>query len=131
MKIVINRCYGGFGLSYIAQKEYLKLKGKEFFMYDKDLNRLVENLDDKSIFTNVSTIDLGKKTSESLLSENLHYNGDLDRTDEQLIQVVESLGEEADGCCASLDVVEIPDGVQYEIENYDGYESIHEIHRSW
>ena len=33
MKIVINSQYGGFGLSILAIKEFLKLKGKEAYFY--------------------------------------------------------------------------------------------------
>ena len=33
MKIVINRCYGGFGLSEKAIDEYAKLSGKDDFKY--------------------------------------------------------------------------------------------------
>lgn len=33
MKIVINACYGGFGLSKKGISEYLKLKGKEAYFY--------------------------------------------------------------------------------------------------
>ena len=31
MKVVINRCFGGFGLSPLAVKEYLKEKVKSAF----------------------------------------------------------------------------------------------------
>ena len=54
-----------------------------------------------------------------------------DRADPILVRVVEELGAEANGKFASLKVVEIPDDVQYEIDDYDGFESIHEVHRSW
>jgi hypothetical protein len=48
-----------------------------------------------------------------------------------LVQVIEELGEEANGSHAKLEVIEIPDGVEYTIDEYDGIESIHEKHRSW
>ena len=53
------------------------------------------------------------------------------RTDPKLIDVVERLGSDADGHCAELRVVEIPDGIDWEIEEYDGKEWIAEKHRTW
>jgi len=57
------------------------------------------------------------------------YDNDV-RTDKDLIEIVETIGKEASGRFARLEVVEIPDDVNWEIQEYDGYESIHEIHRS-
>ena len=54
-----------------------------------------------------------------------------DRTDPLLIEVIEELGDAANGSCAKLKVIEIPDGIKYEIEDYDGNESVHEVHSSW
>ncbi len=48
-----------------------------------------------------------------------------------LIKVCEQLGEKANGRFADLKIVEIPDGIEYEIDEYDGLESIHEKHQSW
>jgi hypothetical protein len=60
------------------------------------------------------------------------YNIPLDRrTDPELVRVVEELGGAADGAHAKLKVVEIPDGVEFDIDEYDGIESIHERHQSW
>jgi len=54
-----------------------------------------------------------------------------DRSDPALIQAVEELGEDANGACAELKIVEIPDGVEYSIEEYDGLEHIAEVHNTW
>jgi len=52
------------------------------------------------------------------------------RTDPDLIAVIEQLGNDAaDGC--DIRIVEIPDDVDWYIYDYDGYESIHEVHRIW
>jgi hypothetical protein len=58
-------------------------------------------------------------------------DGCYDRTSEHLILAVETLKERANGYCALLKVVEIPDGIDYYIDNYDGIESVHEQHKSW
>ena len=59
------------------------------------------------------------------------YPYDIGRDDPSLVQVVEELGEQSWGDYAELKVVEIPDDVEWTIEDYDGMESIHEVHRSW
>jgi hypothetical protein len=45
--------------------------------------------------------------------------------------VVLELGEAANGRCAELKVVEIPDDVEWQIEEYDGLEWVAEKHRTW
>lgn len=86
MKVVINRCWGGFGLSDKAMAMFKALGGN---------------------------------------------NADSDRDDPILIKVVETLGKEANTEFSSLKVVEIPDDVDYYIDDYDGMETIEECHRSW
>ena len=39
--------------------------------------------------------------------------------------------EDAWGCCSRLKVVEIPDGIEWQIEEYDGKEWVAETHRTW
>ena len=54
-----------------------------------------------------------------------------DRTNPDLVKCVEELGKKANGEHALLKVVEIPDDVKWYIHNYDGDETIEEVHRSW
>ena len=97
MKIVINRCYGGFSIS----------KEAELFM-----------------------ADLGNEKATDNLGNNSDYR-EYDRNDPDLIAAVEELGEEANGTFASLKVVEIPNGIEWKIEEYDGMEWVSEVHRTW
>ena len=55
---------------------------------------------------------------------------EIERNDPYLVQVVETLGKQA-GYYASLKIVEIPDGVDWHITDYDGIETIRENHRTW
>jgi len=48
-----------------------------------------------------------------------------------LVAIVEALKERADGKYAKLKIVEIPDDVNWYIEEYDGNEWVAERHRTW
>ena len=87
MKIVVNKCYGGFGLSDKA-KTFLQEMGCSEPDY-------------------------------------------LERNDPLLVQAVEFLGTAASDEYARLVVIEIPDGVLWEISDYDGMEKVVEQHRAW
>jgi hypothetical protein len=56
---------------------------------------------------------------------------EMPRDNPVLIRIVEEMGEAADGSYAALKVVEIPDGVNWCIEDYDGQEWVAERHRTW
>lgn len=56
---------------------------------------------------------------------------DLDRDDPVLVAVVEELGTAAWTSVSELHVVEIPDDVEWQIEEYDGKEWVAEKHRTW
>lgn len=118
-KVVINAKYGGFGLSHEAIMRYAELKGlkivTEGVRYD--------SMTGKPIYSNYYI--------DSVKEENYFSVYDFeDRTDAVLVQIVEELGELANGPHAKLKVVEIPDDVEcWKIEEYDGWESVHECHR--
>lgn len=58
------------------------------------------------------------------------FYGD-DRADPDLIKVIEDLGAEANGMCADLQIEEIPDNAEFEIDEYDGNESVVPPRQSW
>lgn len=107
MKVVINRCFGRFSLSHIAVMRYAELKGIKLWPVKIDSD--------------------GKAT----LDETYWSTDDIDRSDPALVQTVEELKELANGAHARIKIVEIPDDVKWRLEDYDGVESIHEIHRLW
>jgi hypothetical protein len=56
---------------------------------------------------------------------------EMQRDDPVLVKIVEDLGAEANGDYAKLKVVEIPDDVDWAIDEYDGKEWVAEKHRTW
>jgi hypothetical protein len=60
-----------------------------------------------------------------------HRYNDKHRTDPKLVEVVEKLGDRANGSCAELRVIEIPNGIDWYIDDHDGMETVREKHRSW
>lgn len=137
-KVVINVCFGGFGLSKIAEKRYLELCGKDAFFYEQTKYSFRDGEDEytrvdpeaDTFLSHTVTENYGEKTNNINRG---HYWSDygIARDDPKLVQVVEELGTSANGECADLKIVEIPDGVAFEISEYDGNEHIAESHRTW
>jgi len=90
MKVVINDCHGGFGLSDAALKEY----------------KIRKDITDPNFY---------------------HY--DIPRDCPVLVEMVER--GDVDSVYSDLRVVEIPDDVNWYIEEYDGLEHVAERHRTW
>ena len=111
MKVVINKCFGGFDVSPEAYRIIADRKG---WIVEKD------------DWGNCCWRGEKQGTERSYL-----VGSDLDRTDSDLIQVVEVLKDQANGRHSELAVVEIPDGIDWYIGEYDGLETIHERHRTW
>jgi hypothetical protein len=137
MKVVLNKCYSGFGLSPQGIFEYLRRKGKECHFYQNIDNGKAEkvSIDKLSYHEWVSTKDLGENPSREdvLHIDNYFYYGNIDRNDTDLVAMIEENSELYSDRYSHLVVVDIPDDV-YEsgmIEDYDGYESFHESHRIW
>lgn len=120
MKVVINDCFGGFGLSSKAFEMFLERKNIEF---EKVPSKYPIAGNEYDYF------EKGKVgVEDSYLSPYELIN---DRSDSDLIAVIEELGNEANGWAAELKIVEIPDDVKWHIHEYDGIEHVAENHRTW
>jgi len=163
VKVVINKCYGGFGLSARAVARIAEIEGRPCYFFRRDMGA---DLYAPQIPTTIEEIEEDAKTSrigmwsaydipdisvlpsqrnwhEKSMDErrasneawNKHsHESRYDRDKRHyapLIQAIEELGEKANGGFAELKIVNVPDGVEYHIDEYDGIESIHEVHRSW
>lgn len=139
MKVVINSCFGGFGLSRQAVERYLELKGvtvypekdqygmDKFWLVAPGAERVMETTNEQWWAMAVEE----RMAHNQRLESQVFYDRDLERNDPLLVQVVEELGQSASGQFAALTVVEIPDGVEWVIEEYDGSEHVAEVHRTW
>jgi hypothetical protein len=125
MKIILNKCYGGFGISLDGYLLYAKKKGIELDVYHNGvlINNPHKFLESRKPY--VTEFYYKTKTGKRFY---LHTEN---RDDETLIKVVKELGEKANGIYADLKIVEIPDNMQYSIEEYDGIETLHEYHNWW
>ena len=108
MKIVLNKCYGGFSLS------------KKAFQMLKNLG-----VDIKYNYGQIHNAEFGIEDDT-----NDHFH----RVDKRLLKVVEELGTtKSGGDHAELRIVDIPEFVVekgWEVDEYDGFETIHETHWS-
>ncbi len=142
MKVVINKCFGGFSLSMKAQERWCQRKGRACYFFTNSatggntgFTRYVPvEAGDREPFMWYAFDDSnpnGKdKDVEWWRTHHMHCR-DIPRDDLDLVAVVEELGNAADGDHANLGVVEIPDGIEWEIDDYHGNERVEEHHRSW
>jgi hypothetical protein len=74
--------------------------------------------------------EIAYKDRAGVTDENWSYY-EISRDDPILVHLVEELMEDANGPYSELKVVEIPDGVDWYVEEYDGIEWVAEVHRTW
>ena len=133
MKLILNKCYGGFDVSKEAYMLYAKKKGLTLHLYEsnfvdrKFIYKKVNNDNDYSIFRQYFTKDMGDNIEISNKDYKKYrlYLCDEYRQDPVLIEVVEELGDKASGEHGELKVVEIPDNCYYKIDEYDGIETLY------
>lgn len=117
-KVVINRCFGGFSLSDQAFEKLLERKGIAF-----------DRVENESKLMGNTYYTAGNAGDEQHYISEYDYYGN--RADADLIAVIEEMGAEANGWAAELVIVQIPDDVEWHIDDYDGCEHVAENHRTW
>lgn len=156
MEIVLNKCYGGFGLSPKAIKRIAELQGKECYFFKDTFSPrghiaiTIEEAESDKFFSAYSIPnpdeflrqekDWHEMTGDEREASKKKYNsvylksdyGYDERNDPTLLQVIHEIGESAaSGQLAELKIVKIPDGIEWEIDDYDGIETAVEKHESW
>jgi hypothetical protein len=126
-KIVYNACYGGFGLSHEAVLRYAEVKG--ITLYHKDESGIFTHyyLCPPEEFERLQDEDHNNPIRQGRYerSNAMYFSpSNIERNDPALVQVVEELGDRANGQCAKLRIAEVPAGTLYRIDEYDGNESV-------
>ncbi len=141
--MVINKCYGGFGLSPFGVKKFSELEGIDIYPFtiDESENSKLnfqesKQISWKEIFNNPKKYFLIHYSTKPILngkheSESYFSDGDISRNNKNLIKIVEKYGKKVNGIYANLQIIEIPDNIKWEIEEYDGLECVSEEHRTW
>jgi hypothetical protein len=149
MKVVINERFGGFGLSHKAVMRYAELKGITLYAGIDEIAKKVygdrATLDNPDIlihYTYVPYEEYNKIADEESKkpaaprryekSSALYFSvSDIPRNDPLLIQIIQEMGDGANSRFSQLKIIDIPDDVEWEIEEYDGNEWVSEKHRRW
>ena len=141
-QIVINKCHGGFGLSDNAVLRYMELAGRTVYPEATDSSIMGStywlipegperyNDDEMSAAWHTMTME-ERQAANAKWDEQVFRPRDIARDDPVLVQTVLELGDEAGSWACVPTVVEIPDDVEWDIEEYDGLEWVAERHRTW
>lgn len=132
-KVVYNRCFGGFGLSKEACQRYFDIKEQQVWIEDVTEypsfelftvwlvppNERVEHTTSKQ-FSSMSMDERSEYNRK--VTEQSWCDRDVDRHDPVLVQVVEELGDKANGKYSELAVAKVSG--PYRIDEYDGRETV-------
>jgi hypothetical protein len=130
-KVVINIDYGGFSLSHKAVMRYSELSGIPLYPYlygtrDDILKPFQE--DTSEMVHHMMVCYLPEQVPEGTKWQDVYKKAFDDRaikrSDPYLVQVVEELGDKANGKCAELEVVELEEGAVWQIKEHAGQEEL-------
>lgn len=146
MKVVINKCFGGFGLSEAAYEKLIEwgVPVRKYVEQQRDEKTglyLKEPLNDGEV---IFDRELTPPEADSFSALYHKYKGKSrlssrywdgwtkeNRSHPLVVRLVEEMGRAASGEFADLKVVDVPDGVEWTVEEYDGNEHIAEAHATW
>jgi len=136
-KIAYNNCFGGFSISDAGVRRYAEIKG--ITLYPEQPDGAYASLMSAVYWTvppeeregkyladdafNAAPLE-AKTASNAFYFKHTINVRDFYRADPVLIQVIEELGDKANGDCAKLAIAEVPAGTKYRIDEYDGNESV-------
>lgn len=136
MKVLINKCYGGFGLSnFFYGKLYEAITGNPVYFYRQTIDeyyrlRSDKGLDDENLVILVKdygeVVDIDTPVNKLDIDNFDYLPEDFEiRTDERAINIVEKYENCCNGHCANISIEEYDDeNFEYEIDEYDGFESL-------
>jgi len=137
-KIVVNSCYGGFGISEAGMLRYAELKGITLWPETNQFRMMTYyTVPPELRVQQLSPEEWHAASTEERMARNDAYSNqtmhcsDIDRDDPALVQVVEELGAAAADQFAELRIADVPDDVKWCIDEYDGQEWVAEVHRKW
>lgn len=133
MKVVINICYGGFNLSKECWELYFSKQNKIVWMRDNYYNCVLLVPPEQHVehTWGAEGKNGNREQYDKKWKEQSFLVTQLERHDPLLVEAVEELGLDASGFYSNLKIIEIPDGVEYIIKDYDGLEHVAEKHRIW
>lgn len=132
-KIVYNGCYGGFSVSDAAIRRYAEIKGIVLYpekdhRFDRFSTYWTAPKDQRGVILEGAAWN--KASQEERIASNKAYDEmtlgirDFERDDPALVQVIEELGDAANGECARLKIEDVPKGTLWRIDEYDGNERV-------
>jgi len=139
MKLVINKCYGGYGLSdeaylWLASNFGIPIKKYVDEKFSSETRKYLPepaNAGEVIFDRDLAEDKLNYSSLRRLSGRYWAIDWDEKRDDPRIVACVETLGDKANGTHAKLVVVEIPDGTDWEIDEYDGIETVAEKHKTW
>ncbi len=108
-RVVYNGCFGGFGLSHAGIMRYAEIKGLKLYPFvdarDKDGRLSGGRMKKAATTADIDGAFCVHYCTTPEYSNDSYWSGyDMERDDPALVQVVEEMGAEANGHCASLKI---------------------------
>lgn len=104
--------------------KYLLNKIAEQMIKNKETIKVAINDGYGSFMLSEEAMSMFAKLKGINVSEINIFSSQFKRHDEDLIKVVEQMGDKANTICSQIKIVEIPKDIDYKINDYDGWEKV-------